>query len=259
MVIKSVIIIPDAHLTDEIPKDYEAIKPFIKEFKPDKIILLGDFMDVGSLSAWDYDKKRKMEGKRFTNEIARANIELNFLEKYTDEIIYLEGNHEDRIERYLDKNPEMEGIIELKPQLRLKERKIKWVKMNDLYKLGDMYFTHGMYTNLHHARKHLQTLGCNICYGHSHTTQTAFQNMAMQKPHMAYALGTLGDKKPDYLKNRPGNWINQFSIFYYCTVTGNFNLYPINIIKGRFLWNGKEYGEIQKKNKMKIVMENSKI
>ena len=104
-----------------------------------------------------------------------------------------------------------------------------------------MYFTHGMYTNLHNAKKHLQTLGCNICYGHQHGTQTAMQNMVKQKPHMAYALGTLGDKKPDYMKNKPGNWISQFAVYYWDDKTGDFNLYPVNIIKGKFFWNGKLY------------------
>ena len=241
--LKSAIILPDAHLTDEVPVDYQAVKPFIKDFNPDVIVLPGDFMDVASLSAWDYDKKRKMEGRRLNSEYKTANRELDFLQRHTGKTVYLEGNHEDRITRYLDKNPEMEGLIEPQIRLKLKERKIRWVKMNDLYKLGDMYFTHGMYTNVHNAKKHLQTLGCNVCYGHQHSTQTAMQNMAMQKPYMAYALGTLGDKKPDYLKNRPGNWINQFAVFYWDTKTGHFNLYPVNIIKNKFIWNGKQYGK----------------
>lgn len=258
MVIKSVIIIPDAHLTDEAPKDYNAIKPFIKLFKPDKIILLGDFMDVSSLSAWDMDKKRKMEGRRFKNEIFRANLELNYLEKYTKEIIYIEGNHEDRIERYLDKNPEMEGMIELSDQLRFKHRKLIWVKMNDFYKLGSMRFTHGMWTSKYHANKHLIEIGKNICYGHTHKTQTAFQCQALADPIMAYGLGTLGDKKPDFMKNRPSNWSNQFAIYYYCEKTGYFNLYPINIIKGSFIWNGTQYGN-EKKNKMRNLVKSGRI
>ena len=64
----------------------------------------------------------------------------------------------------------------------------------------------------------------------------------MQKPHMAYALGTLGNKKPDFMQNKPSSWINQFAVFYWDTKGGNFNLYPINVIKGRFFWNGKQYG-----------------
>jgi predicted phosphodiesterase len=243
--IKSAIILPDVHLTEILPKDYLPVRDFVKTFKPDKIILLGDFMDVASLSAWDMDKKRLMEGRRFKKEVDCANRELDYLQRYTkdkkDGIIYLEGNHEDRVNRYLDSNPEMEGMIEVPEQLRLRERHIKWVKMNKLHKLGEMYFTHGMYTNIYSAAKHLQKLGCNITYGHQHGTQTYMQNMAMQKPHMAYALGTLGDKAPDYMKGKPGNWINQFAVFYWDTKTGQFNLYPINVIKESFVWNGKRF------------------
>ncbi len=239
--IKSAIILPDVHLTDKVPIDYKPVKKFIKTFKPDEIILLGDFMDVESLSAWDYDKKRPMEGRRFVKEVFNANEELDFLQKYSKKITYIEGNHEDRVSRYLDKNPEMEGMIEVQEQLDLEGREIDWIKMNDLYKKGNMYFTHGMYTNIHNARKHLQTLGCNICYGHQHGTQTSMQNMKMQEPHMAYALGTLGDKAPDYMKNRPANWINQFGVFYWNDKNGAFNLYPVNIIQNKFMWNGKEY------------------
>ena len=242
MVVKSAIILPDVHMTSDIPKDYAPVKNFIRDFKPNEIILLGDFMDVESLSAWDLDKRRIMEGRRFNKEISRANTELDYLQKYASAVTYLEGNHEDRVNRYLDKNPEMEGMIEIPEQLGLKERAIKWIKMNDLYKKGNMYFTHGMYTNIHNARKHLQTLGCNITYGHQHGTQTAMQNMKMQAPHMAYALGTLGDKAPDYMKNRPANWINQFAVYYWDTKTGMFNMYPVNVIKNRFMWNGKVYG-----------------
>lgn len=240
--VKSAIILPDVHLDENVSKDYAPVKRFIKDFKPDKIILLGDFMDVSSLSAWDRDKRRLMEGRRYIKEIDRANKELDYLQKYAKEdVVYLFGNHEDRVKRYLDKNPEMEGMMELPEQLRLKERGIKHLPYNELYKLGDMYFTHGMYTNKYSAAKHLQTLGCNITYGHQHGTQTYMQNMAMQKPYMAYALGTLGDKAPEFLRGRPANWINQFAIFYWEPKGGNFNLYPINVIKKKFIWNGKEY------------------
>lgn len=246
MAIKSAIILPDVHGTTISPRDYLPVREFIKKFKPDEIILLGDFMDVESLSAWDMDKKRKMEGRRFNKEIEWANKELDYLQKHSKKVTYLEGNHEDRVNRYLDKNPEMEGMIELQEQLNIEERGIEWVKMNDLYKKGNMYFTHGMYTNIHNARKHLQTLGCNVCYGHQHGTQTAMQNMKMQEPHMAYALGTLGDKAPDYMKNRPGNWINQFGIFYWDDQTGMFSLYPVNVINHKFMWNKKIYGRKKK-------------
>jgi metallophosphoesterase superfamily enzyme len=246
--IKSAIIIPDLHMTDRLPKDYLAVRGFIKDFKPDRIVLLGDFMDVGSLSAWDTDKKRIMENKRFKKEIVAANDELDYLTDCLNKdgkIDYIEGNHEWRVERYLDKNPEMEGLIELPEKLGLEERNIDWYpylnQVKNPLKIGDMHFIHGMYTNMNHAKKHLQALGCNVCYGHKHETQTAMQNMAMQKPYMAYGLGTLGDKSPDFMKGRPANWMNQFGVFYWDTNTGNFNLFPVNVIKNKFIWGGKVY------------------
>ena len=127
------------------------------------------------------------------------------------------------------------------------------VQMNDFFKLGNMRFTHGMWTSKYHANKHLQEIGKNVCYGHTHKTQTQFQNQALAEPIMAYGLGTLGDKSPGYMRNRPSNWINQFAVFYHEPKTGKFNLYPINIIKGEFIWNGKIYGKKKTKSHIQTM------
>lgn len=240
--IKKVLILPDVHLTEDIPKPYSVVRKFINDQKKfDEVILLGDFMDVAALSHWDLDKKRLIEGKRFDKECKLANQELNFLQKHSKKITYLEGNHENFVERYLDKNPELEGMLEIPKKLHLKERGIKWVKMNDLYKVGHCYFTHGMYSNKYHATKHLMTLGCNIVYGHVHRTQMDMVNMKMQEPVYAVGLGCLCGHKPHFMKNRHANWINGFAVMYYNTKTKDFNLYPINIIKDKFIFEGKEY------------------
>jgi len=240
--IKKYIILSDAHLTTEATKDYSLVtRKFLPDFKPHGSILLGDWMDVSALSAWDMDKRLLMEGRRWKAELNFANKEMDYLQSKGGDIIYLEGNHEDRVTRYVQKNPEMEGLMEIPERLDLKGRGVEWVPMNELYKVGSLYATHGMYTNMNHAKKHLQMLGCNIVYGHQHGTQTAMQNMKMQKPHMAYALGTLGEMSPSYMKGKPGNWISQFATLYVDTKTGNFNLYPVNIINHAFVYGGKRY------------------
>lgn len=239
--IKKILILPDVHIDTGISREYKAVKSFMPYFKPDETILLGDYADVSALSAWDMDKKRLMEGRRYKLEMNRVNQELDYVQKYSKKVTFLEGNHEYRIDRYLDKNPEMEGLIELPIMLEFEKRGIKYLEMNKLYKIGDMHFTHGMWTNKYHANAHLTRLGCNICYGHSHRPQMDTMNMKMQVPHAAYGLGGLCDKAPDYLKGRPSNWTNQFAIMYSDSKTGNFNLYPINVINGSFIWNGKKY------------------
>ena len=235
-----IIVLPDVHMTTEIPKEYELVKKFIAEQNPDEIILLGDFMDCSSLSHWNESKSRAMEGQRWNKEVKLANKELDFLQEHTNKITYLEGNHENWVEQYIDKHPEMEGLIEIPKKLKLKKRNITWYKYNTLYQVGNLYFTHGCYTGKYHAAKHLQSFGCNIVYGHAHNTQTAMMNMRMQEPHMAYGLGCLCDHSPEYMHGRPANWINQVCVVY-VNDKGNFNVYPINIIDCTFIWEGKEY------------------
>jgi len=242
--LKTVICLPDVHLTDKVPKEYLIVKKFIKDYKPDEIVLLGDFMDISSLSYWNKDKRRKMERSRYKKEIDTANKELDYLEKYTKKITYLEGNHENWVEQYIDRNPEMEGILEIPKVLELKNRKIRWYKYNSLYQIGHLFFTHGCYTNEHHAKRMLQAYGCNIVYCHSHRWNSSQMIMKMQKPLIAYGLGCLCNHEPDYLKGRPAAWVNQFAVVEFDD-NWYFNLYPVTIIHNRFTFNKKTYKEIK--------------
>lgn len=240
---KRAIIIPDPHMDLKPPKAYKVVKNFMKSFKTDFIILLGDFMNCTSLSHWIADKPRKLEKRRYMKEVDVCRKELDYIAKHTKDIIYCEGNHEFFIELYLDKHPEMEGDLELETRLELIERNIVWVRLNGLYCVGDvakLYFTHGIYTNKYHAQKHLTTFGCNLVYGHSHSPQVALMNMRMIEPYMAWGLGWLGDmEEMKYLRNRPVNWIHQFAILE--MEKRLFTLTPINIIDGKFIYNGKKY------------------
>lgn len=166
-------ILPDIHLTqDGYAKPYQLVKKFIPYFKPHITILLGDFIECEALSHWLESKKKLCENKRFNKECAVANNELSFLQKHSKKIVYLEGNHENWVEQYIECKPEVEGLLEIPKRLYLKERDIKWVPQNKLYHVGKMYFIHGVYIYKYHAHKHLTAYGCNICYGHCFDDQT---------------------------------------------------------------------------------------
>lgn len=241
--IKKALILPDVHLDYKVPEPYKAVKRFIKkQEKPfDLTILLGDFLTVGSLSHWDQNKRRVIEGKRYRKEMALANKELDFLQDYSGKIVYLEGNHENWVKQYIDKHPEMEGMIEIPNALDLRGRGIEWVEMNKLFKVGHAYFTHGMWTNKYSAAKHLNELGCNIIYGHTHRSQVFASTAKMQEPMKAWNLGCLCDQAPTYMKGKPSNWSVGFGIMYWDDKTDKFNVYPIEIIDNEFIWEGKKY------------------
>ena len=71
-------------------------------------------------------------------------------------MVYLEGNHENRIEPYIDAHPAMEGLIEVDKALDLNKRRMKWVRSwskGELFTLGNCSFHHGLFCNDHHAKK----------------------------------------------------------------------------------------------------------
>lgn len=101
---------------------------YIVEKQPDKIICLGDFADMESLSSYDIGKK-SFEGKRYVKDIQAANVAMESLlspiweynarakrnkEKlYRPELHLTLGNHEDRITRAINNDAKLDGVLSL--------------------------------------------------------------------------------------------------------------------------------------------------
>lgn len=216
------------------------IRDFIKDWQPDIIILLGDFLNLDCVSHWIKDKKRLVEGQRLKQEYALGNYELNLIKESAPEakIVYCIGNHSDWIEQYLDKHPEMEGLIELKDHIKGVD---EWVELNKLYKVGKLYYTHGLYTNEFHAKKTVMALGCSVLYGHEHGMQSYGMVSPQNKQgHIAKSIGCLCKDILPYMKNKPNKWINGFN-YAYIRQDGSFNDYTVVITNNHFTAEGKTY------------------
>jgi len=104
------------------------IGSYVLEKKPEKIICLGDFADMPSLSSYDVGKK-VFEGRRYTKDIEAAmdamsaflgpirefnnKAKRNKEKLYRPEMHLTLGNHENRIERAINNDPKIEGLITL--------------------------------------------------------------------------------------------------------------------------------------------------
>lgn len=235
------LILPDVHIDHKgYDKVYGVVKKFVSDFEPDIIYLLGDFADCASLSGWDLSKKRKMEGRRHAKEIKNVDKELSYLSTHTDKLVWLEGNHEYRVERYLDDHPEVEGLIEYQEQIDLKKYNCEWVPYNKIYKVGKLNMIHGRYANKYHAAKHSGKIDGNLVYCHTHVPQRFCSIKENATPRSVWCLGCLCKKNPSYLKGAEGAWLHGFGILYVAG-NGEFNLYSVDIINNRFYWGGKSY------------------
>jgi hypothetical protein len=112
------LVIPDPHahpLHDNNRADILA--QLIIDVQPDVVVNLGDQFDMASLSGYDKGK-RSFVGRSYRADI---NAGVEFSERLWEPVrarkkklprrVYLEGNHEHRIEKALDLNPELVGTI----------------------------------------------------------------------------------------------------------------------------------------------------
>lgn len=104
-------IIPDTQVKDGVPLDhFRWLNQAIDDYKPDRIIHLGDHWDCHSISSYSANKER--EGERIIRDVQAGNRAMMTLENARDYNRYiLRGNHEHRLDRYVSDHPELEGLI----------------------------------------------------------------------------------------------------------------------------------------------------
>jgi len=238
------IIISDTHFdaTKEEHNSYKLVKKFAKAWKPDFVVNLGDWIDLPYLSSFDEGKIKTLSGKAFRGDFDLAKSDLDYWQKVTKNYYLLQGNHDERVDRVIDRRPELDGFIDYESVFDFKERGIKYISVLDQpLKLGKLHFLHGWYTNKYHCNKHLEVLAGNCVYGHVHKNQSNAKRLpAMGIEIQAWSLGCLNDVQPEWLKGRPSSWQHSFGIVY-MEENGNFNFYPINIVDDSFIWEGKRW------------------
>lgn len=113
-----VLVIADTQCKSEENLEYMLwIGHYIADKKPDIIVHIGDHYDFPSLSSYDKGKA-SAEGRRLVKDIEAGNKGFEFLNLAIDKIegykprkVFCLGNHEHRLERYIDDNPELIGTL----------------------------------------------------------------------------------------------------------------------------------------------------
>jgi 3',5'-cyclic AMP phosphodiesterase CpdA len=237
-----ILFLPDIHTPHNIP--LENVWRFTEDFKPTVIILGGDVSDWESVCHWVADQSRILKGGTIKqNYEDLKKIVLDPLRKAAPkaETILLEGNHERWLRMAAEMNPNGEEYWGLRDNL---PAYIKIYKENVPYKASDhLYYIHGLYTNIYHARKTVEAFHKTILYGHVHDVQryTAVSPIDVDQYYTGASCGCLCNMNPYYMRNRPNRWTNGFNFCYVDKKTGEFSETQVYIIKNRFWANGRRY------------------
>jgi hypothetical protein len=124
---KTHFVLPDVQAKDGNDFSFlTSIGKYLVDKKPDVIICIGDFADMESLSSYDVGKK-SFEGRSYQKDIQAAREAMDALlvpiyeynksakkfkhKQYKPRMVLTLGNHEDRINRAINEDRKLDGLI----------------------------------------------------------------------------------------------------------------------------------------------------
>jgi hypothetical protein len=237
------IILPDMQVPYEDKRTMVAVERYMAANRWDGYLNLGDFLDFNELSSYTEDRPgavREDVASTFDagNEILNRHCDILRRNNRDCRMVLLQGNHDYRAVSYAEKFPALRRHLDVKKNLRLKERKIEWVpswEKGRAFKIGHAHFIHGLYINKYHAMRMVETYGVCIYYGHTHDVSFSPKvTRGNNKTLEGGSLGCLCRSDPRWHTGKPTNWQQAVGTLRLWGGGGNYNLYTTRIFNHRF-------------------------
>jgi len=252
------LVIPDTQVKPNQPTEHlRWAGLYAAEKKPDVIIHIGDHWDMPSLSNWDVGKK-SFEGRRYKDDI-KAGLEAMevFLEPIREEqkrlisnkkkqwnprLVFTLGNHEQRIERAIESDAKLEGLISY-DDLKLNELGFEVYDFLEVVVIDGIcyshYFTSGiMGRPVANAKRLLATQFQSCVMGHVQDRDIAYGRRADGHNMLGLFAGIYYQHDEDYLTPQTnGSWRGIWMLNE--VVGGNCDELPVSIKYLRNKYEGK--------------------
>lgn len=239
-------VIPDTQVKPNVDLSYlDWVGKYMADKKPDVIVHIGDHADMESLSVYDKGTK-KAEGKRIHEDIKVAIEGMRRLLKpiydlqqqelkdygkilYKPKMVLTIGNHEERIMRHVNANPELSGFVSYD---NLKYKEFGWEVVDFLvpYNINGVNYVHYM-ANPMTGRPYggtvlniLKQVGESFIMGHKQCLDIATRFLpASGKQQWGVIAGASYSHDEDY-KGPQGNKHWRGVLMLHNVTDGNFNI-----------------------------------
>jgi hypothetical protein len=221
------LVIPDTQVKPNQPVEHlRWAGLYAAEKKPDVIIHIGDHWDMPSLSNWDVGKK-SFEGRRYKDDIQagldamevflepiraeQKRLISNKKKQWNPRLVFTLGNHEQRIERAIESDAKLEGLIGY-DDLKLNELGFEVYDFLEVAIIDGIayshYFTSGiMGRPVSSARNMLSKKMMSCVMGHVQDKDIAFARRADGKNILGLFAGIFYQHDEEYLTAQTnGSW-----------------------------------------------------
>jgi UDP-2,3-diacylglucosamine pyrophosphatase LpxH len=245
---KLALLIPDTHKPYEDKKAYNLMMSIASQMDVDEVIILGDYADFYSVSSHAKDPS---VFNMLTKEVESVLDGLDEIDKTFKNAkkIFIEGNHEYRLERYLcDKAPALFGVTSTEHLLKLNQRpgwRFVPYSPHQSHKVLGSHLTARHESLGTSAKATSQKALCSLVYGHIHRIEESHMVGLDGTNHVAFSVGWLGDKRKDkifsYVKTH-WQWQLGFGLVWVDPQTRYFYHQKIHILDNyTCVVNGKKY------------------
>lgn len=223
------------------------IGKYMVEKQPDKVICIGDFADMPSLSSYDVGKK-SFEGRRYRADIEASHAAMtallaplwehnrkaarNHKERYNPELILTLGNHENRINRVINDDPKLDGTISIS-DLRYEEFGWKVHDFLDVVVVDGIAYSHYLTTGVlgrpcttasaQLSKKHMSCVA-----GHQQGLQIATAYKADGTQLTSIIAGSCYEHDEDYMSSQDNKHWRGILMLHDVT-DGAFDLMPVSL------------------------------
>lgn len=245
------IIAGDLHFPETDWQAFKALLLFLKKNKSRiaSFTLNGDGLDCADVSRHTegQPRLRKRGGWKEDLDGFRAQVldKLDAVLPKNCQKAFVEGNHENWLQQLLDKQPELEGLLEIPELLKLKERGWKWIPQGGYVEHAGFVILHGdsVGSGIHVCKKLVEAVNGNAIMSHVHrySCHTKASLVDQKKKHIGVTLPCMCTVAPSYAKGQPNAFTVGFGLLeewehnranFYCPV----------IFEGKFSYGGVIYG-----------------
>jgi predicted phosphodiesterase len=235
---ETIVLLPDAHMPYVDEKAFNTAIRITGDLNPEKIIILGDWIDMYQFSKFFKDPSRMLQLQSDLDCLA-MHLKKVRTAAPSAEIQYLQGNHEERIIKWLSIHPEISQLRDLQPEnlLGLKALDINYI--TDYIELYGYVITHGSFVRKDasaSAKAQMDRYMTNGISGHTHRL-AKFTRKNFNTQLEWIEAGCLCDLKPSYMP--VADWVHGFVVA--TAVNGKLFTEVVEISEGKALFRGELY------------------
>ena len=244
---KEHVFIPDTQIRPGVPTDHIlAAARYIRNKRPDHIIVGGDWYDLPSLSSYEKPGSKFFEGKSLEKDIEAGNevwkafrriLRRSGGAKYAPTITFLEGNHEYRLQRAINEDPtRLEGIYSRDMFLPFKEEDVDYVPFLEIKAIDGVYYSHYFVNPQSLLRSvlggtidnRLNKLKCSFTQGHQQTLITGSQYLPSGKRIRGCVAGAFYQHDEEYSGPQGHNYWRGI-IYKHEVADGDYDLMEVSL------------------------------